>query len=205
MSLIYTFTWPAISTLVLLIAELFYKKRKNEPWYYIQFFLIIWSVALFFFMAQAEAHQPPQKQKIYIPETYAVTYHDLVTYELLYNENLENGYKFFNSAQNRCIFFPKRTDREKAQECFRIAVSTIASLGDWKVVIGNIIISLGNYGLDVYEAYTQMENDLQWSEYHFDMALFYLDILIRYGWKPLDAYKITQFEILRSTLRSSRL
>lgn len=55
MNLLSTFIWPAISTLVLILTEIFYMKRKNAPWYYVQFFLIILSISLLLFRVNLEA------------------------------------------------------------------------------------------------------------------------------------------------------
>lgn len=115
---------------------------------------------------------------------YALSNQEWVEQDNQYHYHLNNGHKCFNNAKKLCSYLPRRSDQEKCTELFRMAVLTIVSLGDWKVVIANLMISLGDYGIAVYDEYKNIENYLLWADYHFEMALFHLDIIMRSGLEP---------------------
>lgn len=175
------FLWPSIATLVLILLEMFVMKRKNSPWYYVRFFCILLSLNLLFFMSTLDAKEKKLSTIIPKHEMWLLSNEQFSHYNHLYYMNVMQGDTCIYEARNLCYWIPNRTDRQKAEELFRIAVLTAVSLGDLKVIAGNLIISLSNYGLDVYAEYNKMRALLTEAKYHYKMAIFYLDILMRDG------------------------
>lgn len=176
---------PSVSTLVLIFLESMVMKRKNSPWYYVRFFCILLSLNLLFFMAKLQAIEEEIYLRIPIDKMWVLTDDERDYHDFEYQLHLREGKRFFNMAHDLCWYIPNRTDREKAEELFRIAVLTAISLGDWKVIIGNLIVSLSNYGVDVYRAHNRMKTCLLNSKYNYKMAIFHLDILMRDGRGPM--------------------
>lgn len=175
------FLWPAIATLVLVSMELVWMKRKNSPRYFITFFSILLAISSFFFIAKAEA---ADLKKIPNHKFWALADSEYIKYNNAYHSHVEGGHYFFEEANKLTWFISNRTDRKYAEELFRLGVLTAVSLGDWKIIVGNIIVSLAERGMDAYSVYNDMNLLLNESLYHFEMALFYLDILMRDGRGP---------------------
>lgn len=132
-------------------------------------------------MAQVEA---VDSKKIPNHKFWALRDSEYIKYNNAYHSHVAAGHYFFKEANDMTWSISNRTDRKYAEELFRLGLLTAVSLGDWKIIVGNIIVSLGERGMEAYAVYNEMNLLLRESLYNFELALFYLDILMRDGRGP---------------------
>ena len=91
----------------------------------------------------------------------------------------ENAIRTYENARKKCMWLPKKTDRDLAKNCFTAAAASIAASTPQSKVVAMIITMLTSYGLDVIDEWNYINDQLYWSEYHWEMFEFYSNVLVK--------------------------
>lgn len=185
MPLINTFIFPIIATIILISLETWVMKRKNSPLFYVQFFCFVAAARLLFFISNVDAiEEMPKIPTFPTQKMWILTDREYNRYDNLYLDHIMWGKTYFDEADQMTVYIKKKKDRERAIQLFRQLVLSAVTIYDYKAFIGVLIVNLSEYGIEAYDGYTDMNTLLEKSKYNYEMAIFYLDILIRDGRGP---------------------
>jgi hypothetical protein len=94
------------------------------------------------------------------------------------NFHIENGMRTFENAKKCCWYFPYISDRKKANYCWEMAIATAGGFvmqSPTAAVCISIITVFRDYGLTCFNEWQYMQNQLNWSAYHWDMNWHHRD------------------------------
>jgi len=199
MPLINIFLLPSVATLTLILMEIFWWKRQNSSLYFIRFFCFLSAIRLLFFIAHIEATEETPKLPTFPNcKMWALSQQEYDRYNYLYNDHMMWGHSYFQDAHQLTSYIKKKTDRERAEQLFRQFILTVVTAYDYKTFISALLITLSEYGIEAFDAHNDMTTLLEKAKYNYEMAVFYLDILMRDGRGP--SYSIETFSLLSNKL-----
>ena len=75
------------------------------------------------------------------------------------------------------LVLPNLTDRQNARYCFTASIAGITPLPPQSKLIAIILATLAEYGVDCVNEWYYINEKLYWSQYHYEMAEFYEEVL----------------------------
>lgn len=88
------------------------------------------------------------------------------------------GHRCFNAAKDCCKLIPNRSDRENILSLFNVCISTAAgAMINWPTALGTLLVHLGSWAVNYHQEYWQMKTLLNEAKYHYEMSIFYQDVL----------------------------
>lgn len=90
---------------------------------------------------------------------------------------MENANRTYNAAKDKCWWLPRMSDREKAKTAFLTALAKFGASTPSGQIVNMTVVLLTEYGLACMDEWHYIHNKLHWSEYHFDMAEFYKNVI----------------------------
>lgn len=174
--------FPTIATAFIAVANVIFKEVKSWV-FYVVFFLIM-LICNMLFSSKAEAASikfvPCAQIEIqYIKLMKKLSASDRQYYQDKRDFHKKEADRTFSEAATRCGWLPKKSDRDVAKNCFVVAVSSIAGGTPQSKAVNMLLVALTQYGLDVIDEFSYIENKLNWSKYHYEMYEFYNEILVQ--------------------------
>jgi hypothetical protein len=80
----------------------------------------------------------------------------------------------FKQAEEACLWFPEKSDQEKAVMCFTTMITLLYPANPPQKVIGAIISAIAQYGMFVMNEWQFIDRKLTESKYHYEMQSHYL-------------------------------
>lgn len=88
-----------------------------------------------------------------------------------------NAERTFNDAKDKCWYLPKLSERDKARYCFTNIGAIISNTTPQSKIVVCLVTSLIQYGIDCSDEWNYINNKLYWSQYHYEMMEFHLDLI----------------------------
>lgn len=88
-----------------------------------------------------------------------------------------NAERTFNDAKEKCWYLPNISDREKARYCLSNIGALLSNSTPQSKIIAIIVTTLMQYGIDCCDEWNFINNKLYWSQYHYEMMEFHLDLI----------------------------
>lgn len=181
-----------VSSIIFLIDA--YSKQKKSFTYYLTIFFLVAGMGFLFASETENDFRNQQMEKLIEPPNakkeiqsilirmslcrkHSYTKKDKKYYQEKEKFHQKEGKKCFFNAKNKIWYLPDLDDREKARYCFTSAITSALPADPRAKVIGVILQLVLQYGLDCMDEYNYIQNQLQWSQYHFEMNDFYSSVL----------------------------
>ena len=91
-----------------------------------------------------------------------------------YKQHQAAGEKLWAEVQIKAWYCPNVQDRDKARYCFTSIFAGITAGTPWSKAMGMCMTMMLNYGLDCMDEWNDIQTDLHWAEYHFELAEHYM-------------------------------
>lgn len=87
-----------------------------------------------------------------------------------------DGDRSLHFAENICLYLPEKSDRERAADCFRVAMVAMIPADPVTKAIAMLITLLTQHGIDCLDAWRDIDEHLGWAQYHYEMYEFYASL-----------------------------
>lgn len=172
---------PCILTLILLLVEVFIRKVKHHPIYYIRIFTVMLGTYLFLDSLQANENRFVPCAKIEISafkDLKSLSPHHVKYFREKIAYHTEEGRKCFNKAQEISLLIPDLAHRDMAKQLFAAAIFTSANgLKSFSSIVLGLTVLFIEYSFCVYDQWNDIQFNLNSSAYHYEMMEFYTEAL----------------------------